>query len=123
MLSCGTGKDLEVAKRAVEEFRGRVAAEQDDAIYNAADAAWKQAIDRETNHKFFARLRRKLGKYQKSTNTGFYINFTTGGTFANLNYATQCEKGDLEETFSWHVANGTAYLTSYQARSPLLLTD
>jgi len=123
LTSCGTGKDLSVAQQAVEQFRRQLAAEQDDVIYDAADATWRAAIDRETSHKFFARLRRKLGSYGQSQNTGFNVNFSTTGTFVALRFKTRCANGELDENFTWRVSGGHAFLTGYNVVSPLLLSD
>ncbi len=123
LVSCGSGKDFRTASAAVEQFHRQIAAEQDDAIYDAADARWKQAIDRQTSHKFFSRLRRRMGNCFQATNSSYRINFTTSGTFVNLQYATKCDQGNLDENFSWHISDGKAYLVAYNANSPLLLTD
>jgi hypothetical protein len=124
ICSCSTSRDVDIARGAVEQFHQQLAAQQDDSIYDAADDhAYKQSVSRETNHGFLSRIRRKMGAFKSSTNTSYFVNASTNGTFVRLQYKTQCANGELDEGFVWRVEGGRAILVRYEANSPLLLTD
>lgn len=124
LLSCLSSKQVDIARRAVEQFHQEVATGQDDAIYDAADDhAYKESVSRETNRGFFSRVRRKMGACTRSTETNYFIDAGTAGTFVRLRYKTQCANGELDELFVWRIEGDRAILVRYEANSPLLLTD
>ncbi len=116
-------KDVDIARRAVEQFHRQIAAGQDDAIYDETDSAYKESMSPEAHEGFFARIRRKMGAFKNSTNTGYFINTSTTGTLVRLQYKTQCANGELGEGFVWRIEGERAILVRYEANSPLLLTD
>jgi hypothetical protein len=120
---CGMSQNVDLAKKAVDEFHTRFNAKQFDAIFDAADPGWQKAMDRDTSDKFFARVQRKMGGCTTSTNDGYNYNVTTGGTFVNIHYETTCANGKLAEQFKWRADGQKVLLQAYNADSPLLLTD
>jgi hypothetical protein len=120
---CGMSQNVDLAKKAVDEFHTRFNAKQFDAIFDAADPEWKTAMDRDTSAKFFARVQRKMGSCTTSTNDGYNYNVTTGGTFVSIHFETACANGKLGEQFRWRVDGQKVLLIAYNANSPLLLTD
>jgi hypothetical protein len=123
MSSCSMSKDIDTARRAVGQFHKQMAAGKDDAIYKEADRSYRQAMTREAHDAFFARIRRKMGRFESSTNTGYFIDVGTKGTLVSLRYKTQWANGDLDERFVWRLYGGRAFLVRYEASSPLLLTS
>ena len=123
LFGCGMSAGVALGKTAVDEFHTRYNAAQYEAIYDAADPEWRNAMDRETSRKFFERVHRKLGSCSKTTNTGYVYNTTTGGTFVNLHYTATCSSGTLEEDFRIKLEGQKGLLIGYTANSPLLLTD
>lgn len=123
LCSCSMSRDRDIARRAVEQFHQRLAAGQDDTVYDAADPIYKQSVSREINHGLLWRIRRKMGSCQGSENTRYFVNAGTSGTFVTLQYRTKCANGELDEEFVWHVEEEGAALVSYRANSPLLLAD
>jgi hypothetical protein len=119
---CGMSQNVDLAKKAVDEFHTRFNAKQFDAIFDAADPEWKKNTDRDTSTKFFARVQRKMGGCTTSTNDGYNYNVTTGGTFVSIHYQTTCANGKLGEQFRWRVDGQKILLVAYNADSPLLLT-
>jgi hypothetical protein len=120
---CGMSQNVDLAKKAVDEFHTRFNAKQFDTIFDAADPEWQKAMDRDTSDKFFARVQRKMGGCTTSTNDGYNYNVTTGGTFVSIHYETTCANGKLAEQFKWRVNGQKVLLLAYNANSPLLLTD
>lgn len=123
LCSCSIGKDAGIGRLGVEQFHKQFAAQQDDAIYDAADPAFRRSLSREVSHKFFSRIRRKMGACQDSKETNYFVNEGTSGTFVTLNYQTKCAYGELIEQFVWRINGGHALLVGYRANNPRLLTD
>jgi hypothetical protein len=70
------------------------------------------------------RISRKLGDCQApSTTFDWHVNATQNGFFRTQGYTRKCANGELGESVTMVVRNGTAKLAGYYARSPLLLTD
>ncbi len=123
LCACSMSKEVDIARRAADQFHQQIAAGQEDAIYNATDPAYKEFMSREAHDGFFARIRRKMGGFKGSTNTGYFINASTTGTLVRLQYKTQCANGELDEGFVWRIEGERAILVRYEANSRLLLTD
>lgn len=122
---CGyaKGKYLPPASRAVDQFHARLNHGQDDIIYDEADMAWKSAIDKSTEEKFFSRIRRKLGACRYTGPLGWQVNSNTTGVFVSLTYRATCSNGIILENFVWRNDSGMLKLYRYNANSKALLTD
>jgi hypothetical protein len=118
--SCSMSRDVEIARQAVEQFHRQISAGQYDAIYDAADPAYRQSLSREANRNFFSRIRHKVGALQNTKNTFYFVNAATKGTLVRLQYKTQCRKGELDEQFILRVEENRAALVRYETSSPLL---
>lgn len=116
-------RQREDAERATEEFHRHFSAGQDDAIYDAADPAYKGSLSRESNRSFLSRIRRKMGDCRDSQATRWFVNSTTNGTFVTLRYAVKCSSGDLQEEFVWRILRGRAVLVRYKVDGAALLVD
>lgn len=123
LCSCSMSRDVEIARQAVEQFHRQVSEGQYDAIYDAADPVYKESLSREANHSFFSRIRLKMGAFQNTKNTGYFVSAATKGTFVRLQYKTLCLNGELDEQFILRIEGGCATLVRYEASSPLLSTD
>lgn len=119
---CGMSDSFGAAKSAVIEFHSRMNAEQYDAIYDAADPAFRQALNREAAHNFFSLLHGKFGNYGSATTTNLDYNTTTEGRFVNMNCTATYNNGAVQEEFKWKINGGKAQLYNYNANSPLLLS-
>ncbi|MGH9401964.1 MAG: hypothetical protein ACRD2P_07655 [Terriglobia bacterium] len=117
LCSCSMSRDVEIARQAVERFHQQVSAGQYDAIYDAADPAYKQSLTREANRNFFSRIRLKTGAFQNAKNTGYFVNTATKGTFVRLRYKTLCCNGELDEQFILRIEGNRATLVRYEASS------
>jgi hypothetical protein len=99
-------------------------AEKDADIYWTADPAWRRAVSEEVQHAFFNRIRRKMGACRYSGPLGWTLTFTPAGTVLVMGGRADCEHDSLQEVFTWRMtARGRPMLVSYQANSPLRLTD
>lgn len=123
LWACSASKDVDIARRAVEQFHQQIASAQDDAAYDETDPAYKESMSREAHEGFFAKIRRKMGAFKSSANTGYFVNASTAGTLVRLQYKTRCANGELDEGFVWRIKAEHATLVRYEANSPLLLTD
>lgn len=113
-----------IAAVATDTFHRQFTLSQDSLIYSAADKTWTTAIDADTQHRFFARIRRKLGKCSYNGPLSWNANTGSTGTYITLIYQAQCANGPMNETFVWRINSGrSATLVAYQANSKLLLPD
>ena len=123
LCTCSISKDADIGRQGVEQFHKQFTAQQDDAIYDAADPAFRRSLSREVSHEFFSRIRRKMGACQDSKEINYLVNESTSGTFVTLHYQTKCANGELNEQFVWRISRGQALLVGYRANNPRLLTD
>ncbi len=114
---------MPIAAGAIDIFHHRFHSAQDDLIFFEADPAWSRAIDAETERKFFARIRRKMGSCSYLGPSGWTVNSTPSGTLITLNYQASCARGPMRETFTWRIIDRKALLVAYNVNSNLLLTD
>jgi hypothetical protein len=121
--SCGFTKKRAAAEEAVQLFHERFDAGQDDEIYDAADAEYKQALTKDANHSFLSRLRRTFGNRKQSEETRWFVNSTTQGTFVSLEYRSKCANGEMIERFVWRVKEDHATLAGFHVESPLLQSE
>ncbi len=114
---------MELATQAASDFHTHAVANDVDAILEGATQGFRDKTSREMLQGMLARIRRKLGACPVSQPNGNFVNMTPGGTYVTTSFTMQCAKGQLGETFSWRIQDGKAILSSYNAGSPLLVTD
>jgi len=114
-----------VVTASAATFHGRFE-RGEDAIYHDADQAWQAAMTADAAHRFFNRIRQKLGPCTFSGPKGIFASTTTNGTFVTTTYKGQCSNGMLEETLTWRLnesRNGHAALVRYVPRGRFAFTD
>jgi hypothetical protein len=119
LAACHRVPETSVVDSGVELFHQRLASGDDDAIFLDADPVYQRSVDRESNSKFLARVRRKLGMPGQVTRT--FYSFAAG--VANTQYDVNFTNGDATEIFFWRVKDGKATLMGYTINSPLMQTN
>jgi hypothetical protein len=120
---CGASKGKETAEKAVGEFHEQLDKENFKEIYSAAHPDFKAAS---TEGDFIARLdavHSKLGKLEKSDQTGSRVNSVKFKTNVVLTYNTKFSKGDATETFTYRINGDHAQLYDYDIKSGALITE
>ena len=123
LTACHPLQDAGQIDQAVTHFHQQLAAGQDDAIYNEVDPAFQKQIDRETNRKFLARVRRKLGVPQVCSRLSYNVRYNPTGALVTTQYNSTFANGAAVEAFTFRLKGGKAVIAGYQINSPLLLTD
>jgi hypothetical protein len=121
--SCGITKGKESAVDAVKKFHAEFNDSKFKEIYAAASPTFQKATTEADFLKFVQAVRRKLGVYQSGTQNGWRTNATTMGTFVELVYNSQFEKGGGVERFIFVISDETATLHGWNINSQTLVTD
>jgi hypothetical protein len=114
------GKDL--AEPAVEKFHTQFNDGKYAEIRDQADDEFKKIVTEEQMVELLAAIQRKLGKVKKATASGWRVNTTTAGTFANVTYDVEFDEGKGTEQFVFHITDDKALLYNFNVNSPLLIT-
>ena len=99
---------------AVDDFRQKQAASQDEAIYHDADPALRQSTTLADLVHSDALARAALSHAcQAPHESGWNMNYGTEGQVVTLSYSRTCATGDLDEVFRFRFASGTPHLLAY----------
>ena len=121
--SCGSGKTLELAAHAVEQFHSQMNSEQYQAIYAASDDGLHKATNEAEFIELLQAIHRKLGNVQTSTRSNSQVGAYTGqGIVVTLVYETTFKEGSGTEQFLWHVRDNQPVLLGYHINSKDLIT-
>ena len=122
LSSCGSGKNVGIATKGVEEFHTQLNSEEYQSIYAVADENLQKTT---TEGDFVALLQavhKKLGNVQKSQRSNFLIGMSTAqGMVVTLVYQTTFEQGSGTEQFLWHMRNNQPMLLGYHINSNALI--
>lgn len=105
-------KDFRAAQQAAQQFYGRMANGQYDAIYDDASADLKNAATRDSLISFLTQVNEQLGACRAASLVGDDYS-RKGGRFVGLVYERKCTHGDVNERFAWRIADGKASLRGY----------
>jgi hypothetical protein len=119
---CGCASSSQ-AKSATDIFHQMMDRGEYAAIYDNARPEFRATVGRDVLIAVLTRVHRKMGSCQQSpaSVTGMTVN--TSGSFVTTASNRYCENGYLAEQFGWMVIGGNPVLLSYNANSPMLLTD
>ena len=115
--SCSMGDHVETAKAGVDEFHARLAESKFEEIYADSASDFQDATTQEDAVKLFAAVITKLGKPISSSQSGWHVNFGTGGTVVTLEMQTEFERGKGVERYVFRISDGVARLMSYHINS------
>jgi hypothetical protein len=122
LSACGSGKNMEIATKGVDEFHAQLNSEEYQSIYAVADENLQKTT---TEGDFVALLQavhKKLGNVQKSQRSNFQIGVSTGqGMVVTLVYQTTFDQGSGTEQFNWHMRDNQPMLLGYHINSNALI--
>jgi hypothetical protein len=118
MASCGSSKNIQLAKDSVGMFHAQLDTEQYSTIYETADDKFHSAISEAEFVKLLQAVHSKLGTVKESSlrNTGVAW-FAGQGYTVTLVYDTKFSDGDGSEQFVWHVKDNQPTLYGYHINS------
>ena len=121
--ACHPARDSNDADQAVALFHQRLTSGLDEIIYDESAPEFQRSVDRETVHKWFARIRRKMGAPGVSRRIVYRVTYSSDGIHANASYVTKYSNGEAHETFTWGITGGKALLVGFLLQSNAMLTD
>jgi hypothetical protein len=123
LISCSSGKSLEIAAKAVDQFHSQLNSEQYQTLYAAADEGLHKAGTEADFVALLQAVHKKLGNVQSSKRSNFQIGISTGqGTVVTMVYDTTFEQGPGTEQFLWHMQGDQPVLLGYHINSNALIT-
>jgi hypothetical protein len=123
LVSCGSSKNIQLAKDSVGMFHAQLDTEQYNTIYKTADDKFHSAISEAEFVKLLQAVHNKLGTVKESNlrNTGVAW-FAGQGYTVTLVYDTQFSDGSGAEQFVWHVKDNQPALYGYHINSNDLIS-
>ncbi|SRR5579883_855553 len=118
--ACSNDPHVEEGLKAIDTFHQRLAAGDDDAIYNDSTPQFKDGVSRFAFGGTLARIRQRMGTCSGWQTVRVTTKDYPGGTVSSMEGKTHCTKGELTELFAWRFENGVARLYGYTANSPLM---
>jgi len=115
-------QDVGLGRAGVLKFHQQLDAAQYDEIYASAAPELRNASSRDDLLALLSAVHRKFGNVQDPAQTQFNVNWTTSGTRVVLVYHTKFALADADETFTWQIADGKAFLLGYHINSLALVT-
>lgn len=123
LSACSMGDKVKAADAAVSKFHTEFNAKQFDVIFGNASPDYRSAITMDQNRKLFGGIQSKLGEAGASSESGWYVNYTTSGPVVRLKCKTKFAHGDAIETFVWKVDGNDAILVGYNINSLALVSQ
>jgi hypothetical protein len=115
--------ERKMAETATRRFHEQLKSGDADAIYAAAAPEFKTSVDHNMFVGHLVRVRRKMGSCPEPRETGSSVNVDSRGLTVTIFESTECQAGQLNETFVWKLNAGVTKLFAYQTSSPVLSVD
>lgn len=120
LASCQAAEDTDAAQAAVEAFHRDYDAERFAAVFEKSGAQLKEITPRPQFLAFMTATRDKLGAVKSTMQTGWNVNYNTGGGQVTLTYQTVFANGEGTETFVYDTASPPR-LIGYNVNAPALI--
>lgn len=117
VTACGGTASVKQAAQEVESFHHELDAGNYEAIWQASAPAMKASATKADFEKLMAAVHTKLGNTRKSTQSGWRVNATTGGTFTVVGQDTEYARGKAAETFTFQSDGKRLRLVGYNINS------
>lgn len=122
IVGCGLSKSMEASSKAAEQFHLQLNDSKFAEIYADTSAGF-QSVSKEADFvALLSAIRRKMGPFKTSNQTGWNINTNNGVTTVVVTFKSEYEQGSAVETFTFLSANDTLKLHGYNINSPTLIT-
>ena len=122
LVACSGGEDVAEAKRNIDSFHVQLNAGKFEDIHNQTGSEWKDATTRSDAIELFSAVRTKLGPFRSGKQTGWHVNYGTGGKTIIVQIESQYEKGTAVETFTFKDSGEKAQMVGYNINSKALIT-
>ncbi len=122
LSGCSLSQDKATAEAGVARFRQMLDAGRYQEIYRTSGPEFRQTGSEEAGAGFLRSVHDRLGIVRNARQTGWRLNFNSGGSVAVLNYETEFERGRGTEEFVFRLADGQSTLIGYHINSNELRT-
>jgi hypothetical protein len=119
LASCQAVDDTDAAQAAVEAFHRDYDSERFAAVFEKSGAELKRITPRAQFLDFMTAVRTRLGEVKSTRQTGWNVNYNTGGGQITLTYETVFANGEATETFVYDTASPPR-LIGYNVNAPAL---
>lgn len=123
LAGCSAGQDKSAAEAGVQRFREMLGAGRYAEIYRSAGPEFRQNGSEDSAVRFLRSVHDRLGAVRNANQTGWRVNYGSGGSVTVLNYATEFERGRGAEEFVYRVDGGQSVLIGYHINSNDLVQD
>lgn len=120
VTSCGAARDTEGAEAQVAAFHRAYNAGRHGPLWDRAAPAMKEITPKPQFLDLMAQLRERLGAVEATKQTGWNVNYATGGSQVTLTYQTTFANGEGTETFIYDTGKPPR-LMGWHVVSPVLL--
>ena len=118
---CSSGADKEAAEAEIAQFRALYSHGNASAIYAAAHPELRKMSGRADFERFLRGVRGKLGRVKAAEQTGWRVNYATGGSTVQMAYSVTYEKGAGTEEFLYKREGDRLALLGFHVNSPDLV--
>ena len=105
LASCHAGAEMDAAEAQVATFHKDYDAGRFGAIFAKSSHVLKDLTPQPQFLAFISATRRTLGPVKSTRQTGWHVNYDTGGSQVTLTYTTTFANGEGVETFVYDTAD------------------
>jgi len=120
LSGCSISQDKATAEAGVALFRQQLASGRYQEIYRSSGPEFRGTGSEEAGARFLQTVHERLGAVRNARQTGWRVNFNSGGSAAVLNYETEFARGRGTEEFVFRLADGESTLIGYHINSDAL---
>jgi len=121
LSGCSISQDKAAAEAGVARFRQQLDTGRYQEIYRTSGPEFRGTGSEEAGARFLQTVHDRLGTVRNARQTGWRLNFNSGGSVAVLNYETEFARGRGTEEFVFRLAEGQPTLIGYHINSPELV--
>jgi hypothetical protein len=123
LAGCNASVDVGEAQHAIELFHFELDQAQYGAIWKTTGSAMRGATQEGDFTQLLIAVHGKLGKVAETSQTGWNVNYNTGGTFVSVMMHTRFAHGTADENFLFRSGDkGQMQLEGYHINSMDLIT-
>jgi hypothetical protein len=117
LSGCSVSQDKASAEAGVVHFHDMLDAGRYHDIYAGGEPEFRQTGSEQDAARFLQIIHDRLGPFRSSQQTGWRVNFATGGNIVNLTYNAQFASAPGREDFVFRIRDGAAHLVGYHVNS------
>jgi hypothetical protein len=117
---CSVSHDKASAEAGVVRFHQLLEAGRYHDIYAGAEPEFRRSGSEQEEIRVLQMIHDRLGAFRSSQQSGWRVNFATGGNIVGLTYNARFASAAGSENFVFRIKSGGALLVGYHVNSPVL---